>query len=95
MNSKSKVMETYILTNVYIKNLHNNCMFPKKELFFIKLHNGDLRIIDFIGGKDIGDASYYEIVRTNKTKEIRDNPKRHCMKMEKFLELAMPIPGNN
>lgn len=95
MNSSTKVVETYILTNVYIRNLHNNCMFPKRELFFIELKNGDVRIIDFIGGKDIGDVSYYEIVRTNKTKEIRNNPKKHCMKMDKFLELAMPITNEN
>ncbi len=78
---KTRVVETYILTNVYIRNLHNNYMFPKKELFFIKLSGGETRIIDWQLKKDIGSVDYCEIVKSAKTKEIRNNIKKHCLKL--------------
>ena len=34
---KTRIVETYILKNVYLRNLHNNYLFPRKELFLIKL----------------------------------------------------------
>ena len=45
---KTRIVETYILKNVYIRNLHNNCLFPRKELFLIKLSGGETRIIDWL-----------------------------------------------
>lgn len=83
---KTRIVETYILKNVYIRNLHNNCLFPRKELFLIKLSGGETRIIDWLSKHDIGSVDYYEIVKTSKTKEIRNNFKQHCIKLKCRLD---------
>ena len=83
---KTRIVETYILKNVYIRNLHNNYLFPRKELFLIKLSGGETRIIDWMSEHDIGSVDYYEIVKTSKTKEIRNNFKKHCIKLKCRLD---------
>ena len=35
---------------------------------------------------DIGSVDYYEIVKTSKTKEIRNNFKKHCIKLKCRLD---------
>lgn len=82
----TRIVETYILKNVYLRNLHNNYLFPRKELFLIKLSGGETRVIDWQSEHDIGSVDYYEIVKTSKTKEIRNNFKKHCIKLKCRLD---------
>lgn len=83
---KTRVIRTYVLTNVYIKNLHNGYLFPRKELFFIELSGGETRILDWELQRDIGSVDFMEIVKTPKTKEISNNRKRCCMRMKCRLD---------
>lgn len=64
------IIEIKRVCDVRVKNKHNGVVFPLQDILKISFENGSNRIIDLICEKDITDIDYFQVVESDKTREL-------------------------
>ncbi len=70
MKKDKDIIKITKINNIRVQNKHNGYLFPYQSILEIEFRNGRKRILDLFSQRDITEIDYFEIVRTNKTKEV-------------------------
>ena len=70
MKRDNDIIRLTKINNVRILNKHNGYLFPYQNILEIEFRNGKKRVLDLISERDITEIDYFEVVKTNKTKEV-------------------------
>lgn len=66
---QNKIVKISRFKNCRLKNTHNGHIGCKKDIYVVEFENGDTRLLDWRGGFDFTNTSYFEILMPKKIKE--------------------------
>ncbi len=70
MKKDEDIVKITKVNNIRVQNKHNGYIFPYQSILEIEYRDKTKRILDLICDRDITEIDYFEIVKTNKTKEV-------------------------